>query len=173
MEVIDNFFADYERVRREAIALDYQGEINPVDGVLYPNINTTIPCRDEVEALTAGGFMFLRLSPLGVKAPHQVHTDITMGKKTLLIYLCEGEGGTSIVSHKETGMTENPVNDFELSVWQRDHDKYDAWHIIEQADIKPNRAVIIPSHLYHRAEPIEGFGVNVNDGRLVLTCFYD
>ena len=83
--VVDDFFLDYSDVRKHVTGLSYAGEVNPVDNVLYPYINTVIPARDEVEYLTDGGFMFLRLSPEGVEAPHQAHNDSSMADNTLLI----------------------------------------------------------------------------------------
>lgn len=173
IEILDNFFEDYAGVLEHVQSLSYKGEVNPVDGVMYPYINTNIPSPREVFKYTKGGFSFLRLSPEGVKAPHQVHTDSVMGKRTLLIYLCEGEGGTSLVKHRETGAFSNPETPEEQALWERDHNSYDAWDIYRYFEIKPNRAVSFPSNLFHRAEPIEGFGNNAENGRLVLTCFYD
>ena len=171
--VVDDFFLDYSDVRKHVTGLSYAGEVNPVDNVLYPYINTDIPARDEVEYLTDGGFMFLRLSPEGVEAPHQAHNDSSMADNTLLIYLCEGPGGTSLVRHKETGLYKQPETEEELAIWQRDYNIYDAWEVTHMFDLIPNRAVSFPSTLMHRAEPVNGFGKTAEDGRLVLTCFYD
>jgi len=49
IKTIDNFLGDYLWLRSYLDKLEYKGQVNPVDGVEYPGINTQIPpgvCAD-------------------------------------------------------------------------------------------------------------------------------
>ena len=175
---VNDFFDDFDSLRNHAISLDYKGEVNPLDGVFYPDVSTDVPdpwfwflC----EYLNAENpFAFFRLTTNGTsEAPHQAHNDSLMGKNTALIYINEGVGGTSILKHKEAGLTMGVETQEELNIWRRDMNNYDAWDILEMIDLEPNKLIFYPSYLMHRAEPVGGFGDNPINGRLVLTMFYD
>lgn len=183
--IIDNFLASFAALKTYAQSIEYDGITNPEDGVTYPDVNGKIPgfVFDQIQDCLDFMFhkdvlirsMFLRLTALNTSgAPHQAHTDSVMGDYTLLLYLNDGPGGTSLVRHKETGMDVDPGDDAELlRVWQRDTNVPDAWEITEMIEMKENRANIIESHLMHRAEPPGGFGVDPRDGRIVLTAFFE
>lgn len=166
-----NVFAE---LRDHCDKISYTGVKNPVDGVVYPNISTDIP-KSVLKYLGRPKVTFLRLSLAGVKAPHQAHTDTLMGSESLMLYLTRQEyckGGTSLVKHIETGMTSDPRNADEETIWQRDTNDPRAWMVYDIALMQPNRAVIFDANLMHRAEPVGGFGSSARDGRLVLTAFY-
>jgi hypothetical protein len=171
--VIDNFLPDYDSFRGEAIKSSFAGEINPLDGVMYPDISIAIP--DGVRSLIIfrlieiygeikAGLMFMRLTTKNTDtAPHQAHHDLIMGEYTCLLYMSEG-GGTSILGHIEGEVTEE--------LWARDTNIYDRWVIKEMIPMKHNRLVVFPSGWMHRAEPVGGFGDCAENGRLVLTFFF-
>lgn len=177
VSIVDDFFAEFDKIRNHSISVPYDGEVNPVDGVLYPDISTNIHPSAAAQLIGfLGGnnhFMFMRLTTKNTKtAPHQAHNDASMGRATCLVYINPGEGGTSILDHRDGGMMYS-VSDCDIDKWHKDTNNYDAWVIKEYIRIKPNRLVLFPSSLMHRAEPVGGFGNNAEDGRLVLTCFYD
>lgn len=172
----DNFLpADvFARFREHCDRISYIGVVNPIDGVVYPDISLDIP--EEVSKYLGNyKVAFLRLSVTGVKAPHQAHTDTLMGSRSLMLYMnrighCKG--GTSLVKHIETGMTSDPRNKAEEAIWQRDTNNPRAWMIYDIAVMQPNRCVTFDASLMHRAEPVGGFGTDAQNGRLVLTAFY-
>lgn len=172
----DNFLPAevFTRLRKHCDEISYKGVVNPVDGVMYPDISVDIP--DEVlKYLGNYRTAFMRLSLTGVKAPHQAHTDTMMGTRSLMLYLCRPQhcrGGTSLVKHIETGMTSDPSSKEEESIWQRDTNTPSAWMIHDIALMMSNRAVMFDASLMHRAEPVGGFGTDAKNGRLVLTAFY-
>lgn len=180
---IDNFLDDYPLFRHHCNYLNYEGIHNPVDGVFYPGISLDIPddIKQEVKIKlehefgeVSINFMFLRLSTKDTKAPHQSHTDDTMGNKSLMLYLNREEdcaGGTSLVTH-ENGLCATPTNEEDLAVWEEDHSKPEKWSITNLCEMAPNKACIFDARLMHRAEPVGGFGENEKDGRLVLTAFF-
>lgn len=184
--IIDDFFDDFPRVREWADGATYGDVVNPVDKVVYPGICHDIPehiseevsgkVEHSMDFLIVPRTMFLRLSTLGSKAPHQAHTDVTMGQYSLMVYLNRAEhcaGGTALLRNRETGEETNPVDAYGEQVWRRDTNNPAAWEKTLMCAMKPNRAFIFPAELYHRAEPIGGFGKTPKDGRLVLTLFFD
>lgn len=185
LQTYDDFFPDFEAVREWADNAEYREFKNPVDGVVYPGINVAIPpwLHEQVQQgleLKTGHkpdikYMFTRLSVRGNKAPHQAHTDSTMGGFSLMVYLnrdADCRGGTSIVRHKESGMFSNPKDQIEEYLWKRDTNKPEKWEILDMCWMAPNRACVFPAQLMHRAEPVGGFGTGPQDGRLVLTAFF-
>lgn len=179
---IDDFLADFDSFRDYCNSLDYAGVTNPADGVFYPGVSLAIPgeiadeVREKIERIEGVPVsiraIFLRLSTRGMEAPHQAHTDAIMGKKSFMLYLSEGEGGTALVRHV-SGMDRTPVDEDHRLLWERDTNTPDAWQITDICEMRPNRACIFDADLMHRAEPVGGFGENSLDGRLVLTAFYE
>lgn len=184
--IVDEFLDDYEGLRAHCDGLSYNGETNPKDKVFYPGVSFDIPesiKSDVLQKVTniigkeikpVG--MFLRLSKEGDTAPHQAHTDALMSEYTFILYLNRIEdciGGTSFVIHKDTGMHENPVNEKQLSVWQKDYNTADKWQIFKMCSMIPNRALIFDSIKMHRSEPINGFGGDAKDGRMILGMFFN
>lgn len=185
MIIQDDFLSNYPEFREHLDVICYNGVTNPVDGVFYPGVSIQIPenVSSEVhsniehlegETVTINA-MFLRLSLEGVEAPHQAHTDAVMGQRSLMLYLSRKEdciGGTSFVTH-HNGMDRNPVNEYEEKVWAADTNNPEKWDVTSMCEMAPNRALMFDSGLMHRAEPIGGFGNSPQNGRLVLTAFYD
>lgn len=175
-EIIDDFLPSsvFSALREHCDKIPFQGVVNPIDGVIYPDISVDIP--KAVRAfLGSPKTVFMRLSLLGVKAPHQAHTDTLMGRESLMLYLSRPEhcrGGTSLVKHIETGMTSDPKTKEEEAIWKRDTNNPRAWMVYDIAVMQPNRAVMFDASLMHRAEPVGGFGTDAKNGRLVLTAFY-
>lgn len=185
MLIQDGFLSDYGRARRWADGASFSDTTNPVDGVVYPGICADIPewLRGDIEAgverMTGAPakihHLFARLSTKGMKAPHQAHTDSTMGGYSLMVYLNRPEdcrGGTALVRHKVTGMDSNPEDYLEELVWKRDTNKGDAWEETERCEMKSNRGCVFPAEKMHRAEPVGGYGTEQKHGRLVLTAFF-
>jgi hypothetical protein len=177
IHVLDNFFPDFEQEREKVWEQGFGGMVNPVDGVLYPDISTEIP-DSWMEALNdvfrpKDETVFFRLTTKNSgEAPHQAHNDITMGDWTAIAYINKGEYGTSILEHKEADFAGGDPDE-QLEVWKRDTNTYAAWKILGVIPAVPNRLVFYPSELMHRAEPVGGFGSNARDGRLVLTMFFN
>lgn len=184
--VVDNFLEDFESFREYCDGLDYKGEVNPEDGVLYPGISLAIPAGVRREVVLQierqlgsriyTRMMFLRLSPAGSDAPHQAHTDTLQSQYGLMLYLNRMEdciGGTAFVRHRASGINSDPINLTQLAVWQEEHSIPDAWDIEDMCQMYPNRGCIFRSSRMHRAEPIGGFGEDAKDARLVLVCFFD
>ena len=185
--ILDGFLRDFETFNKHARALDFEGEINPHDGVEYPDISIDIPELVETEVIqnleAAMGWevqmnmLFLRNTCSETEtAPHQAHTDTIQGTHIFLLYMQDGpEGaGTSLVKHKELGFDKDPITEEEFAAWKKDLNTYDKWEITDLIPMKKNRAACgIWSAQMHRAEPVKGFGTCIEDGRIALIGFYE
>jgi len=175
---VKNFFDDYEPFRQYLDTLDYEGMVNPADDVFYPGISLEIPqyFRLQVEQkMGTPNYLFLRLSPEGTPCPHIHHTDDLMGNHGMIVYLNRPEhcqGGTSLVTH-ESGMNESPTTPEETELWIRDHNDTSKWTVDATAEMESNKAVVMPMHKFHRAEPVGGFGDVPRNARLVMVGFFD
>lgn len=187
--VVDGFLSQFEDLQAYAFRAPYVDVTNPVDGAVYPKIQPRVPNRYLMEighkiATIMGAEihvkqMFLRLTTEGTPVPHQAHTDMTMGQFSFMLYMTDiqhcagGDAGTAFLRHKRTGMEINPQTLEELAVWSQDMNDPDAWEVMDLCEMAPNRACIFDARMFHRAEPIGGFGTNPQNGRLVLTAFFD
>jgi hypothetical protein len=180
--IIDGFLGSFEELKRASQENEFGDVENPYDGVVYPLISRDIPYVVEHEILSKleralgrpaeNHTIFMRRSPKGVNAPHQVHSDISMGKYSMMLYINEGEGaGTSFVKHNRTGIAYNPADEHFVRIVNTDQKKIDAWEIVDFVDAVPNRAFVFEADRLHRAEPVGGFGEGT-EARVVLTCFF-
>lgn len=177
----DNFLKNYDLLREFADSAEFKDEENPVDGVIYPMICAELPdeiTKEVQEKVKPNNtfVLFMRMSPEGVHCPHIAHTDNSMGDFSLMIYLNRQEhckGGTSLIYHRQTGMAFAPEAPEMVGIARRDQNISDAWITHSHCAMAPNRAFNFPAQMFHRAEPIGGFGTTNHDSRLVLTCFYD
>lgn len=187
MVIVDNFFDNFKEIDKYLRGVPHVGVYNPEDDVLYPHINGNIPSdiraefKSKVE-LAIGrtisiNYLFTRSSDATTPIPpHQAHTDKIMGTHMALVFFQDGpEGaGTSYVRHIETGLEGEPTTEEEWEVWNKDTNEYDKWEITELLEMKANRILVnIDTTSMHRAEPPEGFGTSIKDGRLVMICFYN
>jgi hypothetical protein len=172
--ILDDFLPDFAYWRSWADTRRYRAETNPEDGVSYPGICREVPTygtRRRLEALMGRSVnlhaLFLRLSLEGVSVPHQAHHDGVMGEFSLMLYMNRAEhcrGGTSLIEHID--------GEPDPDTWARDTNVPEKWRVVSLTQMRPNRAFIFRSKLWHRAEPVGGFGSSPVDGRLVLTGFF-
>lgn len=172
--IVDDWLYDFNGWRSWADTLKYEDAVNPADGVVYPGIYRNIPTWGTHQRLAAFfgqvriNAIFLRLSLEGVTVPHQAHNDALMGKYSLMVYMNRAEhcrGGTSLIEHVD--------GDVDQTKWERDTNIPHQWRVKSLCEMQPNRAFIFRADLMHRAEPIDGFGSDATNGRLVLTAFFD
>jgi hypothetical protein len=172
--VIDDFLPDFTGWRAWADTCSFRDEVNPADGVSYPAICRDVPTYGTQQRLAAImgrpvnlHALFLRLSLAGVPVPHQAHHDQAMGDFSLMLYLNRPEhcqGGTALLEHAD-GEPDEPT-------WRRDTNTPDKWRVLSLCQMRANSAFIFRSNLWHRAEPIGGFGDSTANGRLVMTGFF-
>lgn len=176
----DDFFYYPDMLRAAILELPHTDFVSPIDGVTYPFINEIIPClvvrefRDKLEAIVGPidiKFLFTRAMPLGHEAPNKVHSDIEMGCLSAHVYLSEfipQGSGTSFWIHRDHGMDSAgvPAGSF-------DGNDMSQWEKYLQVEAKTNRIVVHSAAAWHCAEPMSGFGVDITEARLVMTCFFN
>lgn len=184
MIVIDHFLPEFDELQKHAQTAKFTNVVNDFDGVTYPLICADIPNHLKLSILCLiakhasapiSPTIFIRRSPAGVPCPHQAHSDRSMGRFSLMLYLNaekDCEGGTSFLSHRATGIAYNPEHPDATAVVVADQNNPDAWDIRGMAEMRPNRAVIFDAARFHRAEPVGGFGDTPENTRVVLTCFF-
>lgn len=173
--ILDDFLPDFAGWRSWADGLEYRDEVNPADGVAYPGIYRDVPtfgARARLSAIMGRPIklhaLFLRLSLAGVAVPHQAHHDGLMGDFSMMVYLNRPEhcqGGTSLLEHVSGAEPD-------ADTWQRDTNRPEQWRAVSLCKMVTNRAFVFRSKLWHRAEPVGGFGTDSANGRLVLTGFF-
>lgn len=184
MIVIDDFLLEFDELQTYARTAEFTDVVNDFDGVTYPLICAEIPNHLKLAVFCAiakhfdapdSPTIFMRRSPAGVACPHQVHSDASMGRYSLMLYLNDEEdceGGTSFLSHRATGIAYNPETIEATATVVADQNTPSAWAVRSMVDMKPNRAVIFDADRLHRAEPVGGFGDTPESTRVVLTCFF-
>lgn len=180
----------YDTLRKLCREKQYEGVVNPIDGVTYPGINTIVPVwltsywrravadtmAIEPEQITIQAQFFRLTTSTTPSAPHQAHNDISHAQYSSFYYINDKPedvmAGTSILSHKDLGMEKGPIGFDEVRIAMEDSNDYDAWKIEKMFFWEANRCVYYPSELMHRAEPPGGWGNDASDGRLVLITFF-
>ena len=183
--IFHDFLDDFDLLRKYVDTVNFKGELNPDDGVFYPNISFDIPEKYRIEVVDKlGGFfgvelknvkMFMRLSLNGDNPPHAAHNDQVMGQYGFMVYLNRFEdckGGTSFVKHND-GSMEFSTTEADQLTWKRDTNKREMWERTDTVSMTPNKAVLFNSGFTHWAEMPHSFGTSAADGRLLLICFFD
>jgi hypothetical protein len=161
---------------------EFRSVVSQVDDVEYPFILQPLP-RPIIDHVVSSlsilmmqnvraNHIFARMMPEGVKAPHMVHEDSNMGQFAAHIYLSDVwpvGTGTEFCIHKEFG----PHNGGIGRHLGEGHKTMDDWEPYLFVQAKANRCMVHGTEYYHRALPTEGFGKDVNDARLVITCFFN
>lgn len=167
-------FVDAESVRDHALSVpffDYLAQ----DGEVYKRvwIGEVPGLLEAIEAQMGPVDMLMmgyRLNFNGEMPNCAVHSDLGWGTHALVLYLCDGEGGTAFWKHKGTGTTRYSPDLYEMV--SADCDDESAWEKVGQCDLAMGRAVIYESALFHSRYPFSAFGDRPENGRLVAVAFF-
>jgi len=182
MIIIDDFLESYHVLKHHILSAPFGDVVNPADGIVYPLICVSLPVvvRSELDRRIADvigrppekSTVFMRKSPHGIPGPRVAHTDISMGRLSLMLYCNEYEGGgTAFLRHRETGICYAPESQEYVEMMQQDQNSPEKWAVVDMAQMKENRAVIFDAGKFHCAMPVGGFGES-SEARTVLTCFF-
>lgn len=178
----DDFLNQYNDLEQYAKDAEFQDEVNPSDGVVYPLICKEIPraiwddVRRGLSEYTGQSpeihALFMRRSPAGVDVPHVAHHDGVMGRYSMMLYLDEKEGsGTAFLRHKESGIMYAPESQEYIDTVVEDQNNLDKWVVSSMVHSKENRAAIFDAGIFHCAMPVGGYG-HGSEARTVLTAFF-
>ncbi len=184
MNVFDNFLENYDSLKDYSLTCKFEDIENDIDSVVYPDI-----CKDIPEAIKNEVFdklsqvkgkrisnpiLFMRMSKEGVRVPNVAHTDSSMGKYSMMLYLNSNkDSGTTFLRHIDTGIAFSPSNESFLGILKEDSNNLSAWGRYDRVVSLENRALVFDSDRVHCAEPVGGFGDKQINSRIVLSCFYD
>lgn len=180
--ILDGFLKTFDDLEEALSKANFCDIENPIDGIIYPLISLDIPdnVKDEVLSnlsVIAGKeisdyTMFMRRSPEGIYCSNKAHTDKVIGDYSCMIYLQDNQSaGTSLIKHRLSGISYHPGSKEFEDIVASDANNDDAWDIVDYVEMVKNRAFIFRSDMFHRAEPVGGFGQG-DEARTVLTCFF-
>ena len=183
--IFNNFLNSetYKKLKDYSLNCEFTDIVNPIDGVIYPDIDIEIPTDIRYEILSklskifkakiTQELMFMRMSKEGTHCPHIHHTDNSHGEYSLMLYLnTNRDAGTSLVRHIETGIMYAPASEYFVDLVSRDINNLTKWVPYDGCEMKENTAMVFDAGLFHRAEPIGGFGNDQSSARIVLTTFF-
>lgn len=177
LTIHDSFLANPDAVRAHALASTFIDWPGP-DGEIYKRVSLTeVPrLRERIEAIMGPVDMFgmgYRLNFNGEMPNAAIHSDLGWGTHALVLYLCDGPGGTAFWRHHATGAHRIDPGDTDLFEQVRhDWNNEDAWSIRGVARMRYNRAAIYESALFHSRYPFPAFGNCPENGRLVAVAFF-
>jgi hypothetical protein len=103
-----------------------------------------------------------------------IHSDMGWGTHALVLYLCDGPGGTAFWTHKKTEARR--IGEGDTWLFEQvcnDWDDESAWTQNELVALKFNRALIYSSELFHSRWPFKAFGNSPETGRLIVVAFFN
>lgn len=176
MIVKDNFLPNPCRVRRDALRAEFVDWPAP-DGEIYKRV-----CQKEVPGLRHSleeifGDVSIhrqgyRLNYAGEPPNAAIHSDLGWGSHALVLYLCQGEGGTAFWRHKATGASRMEPSEDLFNQVRTDWDDPEKWEQHGLCEIRFNRAVIYEAAEFHSRWPFEAFGNSPETGRLIAVAFF-
>lgn len=175
--IIDDFHPFPEILREHALNQYYIDWPAP-DGQIYKRVSITeIPgLRSMLEAILGPIDMLgmgYRLNFNEEEPNSAIHSDLGWGTHALVLYLCEGPGGTVFWRHNETNMSRiEPGDTWLFEQVCGDWGDESKWTQERMVALKFNRAIIYESALFHSRYPFKAFGTDGETGRLVAVAFF-
>lgn len=176
IRVIDDFLPA-QALREHALASSFIDWSAP-DGEVYRRVcPTDVPgLQDAIEAVMGPVDMLgagYRLNFMGETPNTAIHSDLGWGTHALVLFLCDGPGGTAFWEHKATGARRiQPGDEALLDRIRDDWNRDDAWRLHHLVELRMGRALIYESELFHSRYPFAAFGRGPDDGRLIAVAFF-
>lgn len=187
--ILDGFFLFPETVLMVLAATPHGSVTSPVDNVTYHGINEDIPSwmshefKRKIERILDAKIhirmLFSRLNSVNTPITKNiVHCDSAEGQYSAHVYLSKNWpecSGTGFFAHKATRTSghSKQLTSEQMEQIKADANDLSAWQPSFMCQAAFNRILIKSSSLWHAALPVEGFGNDLNTGRLVLTAFFD
>ena len=175
--IIDDFTPIAEQLRSDALKSKFSDWQAP-DGEIYRRVCITklpgIQYRIE-QAMGPVKMMGMgyRLNFNGERPNAAIHSDLGWGTHAMVLYLCDGPGGTAFWRHRATGLdTLLPGQLDEWRLVRGDWNDANAWDQTDLVDLKFNRALIYEGSRFHSRWPFEAFGSDAETGRLIVVAFF-
>ncbi len=196
MIVIDDFYAEPEKVREAALNMTYP---EPVGEVYYPGRNSrefllppdsdemfSFILREKVTGVKRRYHGHFRISLASSQRPAEIHIDPGMTWAGIVYLTLDRDcrGGTEMFRHKRYGTDRAPVTDEEAKrtygmdtckevvrklIYDDGH-HLDRWDHLTTLPIKFNRLVLFLPLMWHTSGV--DFGDTIENGRLVQVLFF-
>lgn len=191
--VVDDFLARPDKMRADALALEYPDLKGPFPGrnslprLALPGLTETVSrlTGERLRALDPPmSHMKCRVTLASDPSEAQVHID--PGYWSGILYLSRAEdcrGGTRFFRHKVTGSERAPLTleecramgfadakAMQAGMVERDGRDASKWEQVMEVPMRFNRLVLLRPWLWHTAGP--GFGDNIENGRLIYVMFF-
>lgn len=187
LTIVDDFLREPDKVRAQVIS----GGFSDVEfqGSMYHTVNVTHGTEEILPRLTElfGGPVKMHVGAWrqGKKSSpvhNAVHADNSCAQMAAVLYLNRPEdcfGGTAFWRHRLTGWESMPSEEqlaehhFKLEEFAEDWHNFAAWEQTFLAPMKYNRLITYPTQMFHSRWPIDGFGDNDQNARLIGAFFFD
>lgn len=183
IHIQDDFFENGLKARKAILSTPFIDVTSPIDNITYPHINLNIPKKivaeltKKIESIMDSKieikFLFGRTMIKGRSVPNKVHSDITMGEYSALVYLSlnwpTNDSGTGFYKHDTEGFKADSCTDLS----KIDSNSMEHWTKYLHCQAKFNRILIHKADYWHMAEPQDAWGDSPKNGRLVLTVFFN
>lgn len=175
--IVDDFSPIAPFLRADALKsdfIDWEGQ----DGEVYRRVCIkTIPgIQERIERIFGPVNMFgmgYRLNHSNEPPNAAIHSDLGWGTHAMVLYLCDGPGGTALWRHKATGLeTLLPGQVAEWHAVRGDWNDASAWEQTAMVELRFNRAVMYEGSYFHSRWPFEAFGHDAETGRLTAVAFF-
>lgn len=153
-------FIDYAAHDGEVYRRVWIGDVPGLQGLIESAMGSP------VDVLMMG----YRLNFAGEAPNSAIHSDVGWGTHALVLYLCDGEGGTAFWRHRETGETR--LRPEHGDIVKRDCGRADNWEMVALCPLAFGRAVIYEGDQFHSRYPFEAFGDRPENGRLIAVAFF-
>lgn len=193
ISVIDNFYSDFEKVRNEALLLNYQkpssgtwNGLKSTDALSiaetsYKRLADLLPIKTMAwERVTIADY-FWQESSVGTCSLLRgdeadcIHFHLRSGLYAAVVYLCSAPNssfhGISFYQHRGLLTKYCNTGDEHLAMYRQDGSEPSRWNKWHEVTMEPNRAVLFNARYFHMAS--QGFGNTPDNGRLVNTYCFD
>lgn len=184
--IIDDFLPDPDKVRAEVIKAGFSDF--EFQGKIYQTVNITDgmedikPAFDSIFGEVRMHLSAWRQGKQGSPLHSKVHADNSCAAMASVLYMNKPEdcsGGTAFWRHKETAWESMPTAEqleemgYTLEAYGDEWNKIQAWEQVMVAPMAYNRIVIYPTTLIHSRWPLEGFGDDEENARMIGAFFFD
>lgn len=189
IQTLDNFLPDPAAYREMALAQPFYSVKGP-DKEYYHGIS--VRPTDELQPLLSGklgkkvSLDYCLLRQNNGDDVHRIHADSAYSDYAFVLFLNPPEqcqGGTAFWRHKQYGFSawptereirlkgKSPVRVFrQLQTEWQDLSKWEQLHL---AEMKWNRCICYPTKDFHSRWPLEGFGTEKENSRLIAIGFFN
>lgn len=184
MRIVDNFLDEPMFVRNEVLQAGFYDK--EYQGAMYHTIREGMSPEMTIKLAKLFGrdievqVAAFRQGKLNSPLHNVIHADNSCSEFASVLYLNkEPIGGTAFWRHKETGWDAMPTTKeledegYTLESFGKEWHNLPSWELMSLCGAKFNRVVIYHSQAFHSRWPLNGFGDNDTNARLIHAAFFN